>query len=192
MIDEEIEHYGKIKKYLARYWGHAKVRIEGEMAEFFSKGLGHAPVATYPDRPYMQWEFEYEKPRGGNGCESKRDNRETFLEGLQELHRHLGDAARLNFSNPDVRDFPVGEIKDILRKELEKEKRCNEWKKFIKTHFPGMNSEYPGDVWRKEKDDFHLYTPAHIGDCYRFHQAACFHRWYVLKDLLPEHGIYCL
>ena len=43
-------------------------------------GLGHAGVGTYPDRPYLHWEFIYE-----NGEVSDRNNRETYIEGCEKM-----------------------------------------------------------------------------------------------------------
>ena len=56
-------------------------------AEKLSGSLGHGSAATYPDRPYLKWKFQYDE----DDCESEnrwsdRDNLETFLEGCRSLH----------------------------------------------------------------------------------------------------------
>ena len=183
----------RIANYVAEKFSNFVENYKGEIADLATSGLGHGPAATYPDRPYMVWQFEYEKKRWGNGTKSGwRNNPETFREGLQELHHRLGEAARLCMTNLKVQDFPETAIKDILDVEGTKEERCQLWKDFIKERF-GIESKYPGMEWSRQKDTFHQTPPPHhIDDCYRFHQAAAIHRWYILKDLLPEHGIYCL
>lgn len=183
-----------IHDYLWSKFEKFSVNYGNEVLELASKGLGHGAVATFPDRPYLTWEFEYENPRGKNGNvkSGKRNNPETFLEGLEKLHHYLVKASK-NSGNGKPTDFSKvkDEIDGILRVEADKEGRCSLWQDFIQKHF-GINSEYPGEEWGEEKDEFeNKVSPEAIGNCYRFHQAAAIHRWYVLKDLLPEHGIYC-
>lgn len=175
-------------------WNRYVLPIVGETG---SNGLGHGAVATFPDRPYLVWSFRYEQPRGkNNSAESgERNNPKTFLEGLENLHGHLAKAANRKYpETAKPRDFfqVKEEMANIISREATGEDRCNLWKEFIRKHF-GIESEYRGDDWNKEKDEFENKHPSEdVGHCYKFHQAAAIHRWYVMKDLLPEHGIYCL
>jgi hypothetical protein len=169
-------------------------KYKSEIGEWGSKGLGHGAVATYPDRPYLSWNFKYEKGRYGNGVESgMRNNQKTYLEGLKALHKKLSRAARNKYSNPGIQRFPDGEINMILAVEGHGAKRIESWKQFLKNHFEEHIVEYSHKDWGNQKDDFDkTVSPDHISDCYRFHQAATHHRWYTLKDLMPEHGIYAV
>lgn len=185
--DEKIKNHivEKAMKFAAKYGNEA--------LEFGSKGLGHGAVATYPDRPYLTWEFEYEHSRGKNNRTKfgPRPNPETFFEGLKELHHYLSQATS-NTSGTRSFSQVEDEIRGILATEGKKQERCDLWIKFIKKHF-NEESIYPGDDWNKEKDEFENSDPSKgVGECYRFHQAAAIHRWYVMKDLLPKHKIYCL
>lgn len=193
-LESEIED-DKIKGYVeAKDKRFLKKFIEEMLsvgAEIASQGLGHGAVATYPDRPYMKWRFEYSQGRYGNGKDSgRRNNTDTFLEGLQKLHKLLQSAAKSKYATPKTHEFPEDKIKEILGLEAEKKDRSEAWIQFIKQTFNEETPTYYGADWNNEKDNFDDTKPGTVGDCYRFHQAAAYHRWYTLKDLLPEHEIY--
>ena len=46
-------------------------RFKSEGAEVLSRGLGHGAVMSYPDKPYLSWDFTYEQNRYDNGRESE-------------------------------------------------------------------------------------------------------------------------
>ena len=53
--------------------------------------LGHGSVHTYPDRPYLSWEFSYEYPRtpavsSHERTKSIRHNPTTFFEACEKLY----------------------------------------------------------------------------------------------------------
>ena len=84
-IDEQSkkfqQRYGREGGFLPnikRWW--RSVKSEG--AEFGSGALGHGAVLTFPDRPYLHWEFRYENREGVQN----RDNPATFLEAAEALH----------------------------------------------------------------------------------------------------------
>ena len=188
----------KIHKYIEdkskKFWEKFKWELAGAFAEKASRGLGHGAVATYPDRPFLSWSFQYTKPRHGQGIESgERNNKETYLEGLTKLYDHFVCAAKKKYASPKKLPFDQDAIKNVLAIEAKKEGRIDKWKEFINKHCDDddKSADYHGKAWEKQKGDFeNTMAPDHIGDCYRFHQAAAYHRWYTLKDLLPEHGIY--
>ena len=52
--------------------------------------------------------------------------------------------------------------------------------------------EYEGDTWNEQWDglnDSEDYRAAMDSPIWRFYQAASLHRTYVLRDLLPKHGL---
>lgn len=183
----------KIKSIVVNFFSSKETKIKSILGENFSRGLGHGAVYTYPDRPYLTWKFKYENTRYGDEIESKtRNNQKTFLEGLEKLHTKLVKASENIYKNPDIKDLPIDKIKNILANEAKKDLRVQDWKDLIK-EIDGDTVEYNGDKWNEEKDDFqNKKPPNHIGNCYKFHQAATYHRWYTLKDLLPENGIYAV
>ena len=160
-------------------------------AQVASKYLGHAGAATYPDRPYLQWQFDFIRPRPGQGTTSMHDNSETFLEGCRSLHAFLSKFAAAKYGTDNHLKFE--EIEETVRKVLLDEDnmplRIKAWEEsgLIKN-----SPRYNPEVWEQEKILFPKYSVSEDGidtNAYRFHQAATFHRYYVLKDLLPSHGI---
>ena len=180
---------------LENKWDSFLNLFKSDFAEAGAKGLGHGPVMSYPDQPYLSWKFTYEHSRYGNVKESKlRDNQATFLEGCEKLHAYLKRAAEKYYGNPDTKPMPIDKIKEILSSEGEKPERILLWQKFILEYLREETPVvYKGEQWNLEKENFSkLIVPNHIGHCYRFHQAATYHRYYTLKDLLPEHEIYAV
>jgi hypothetical protein len=177
-----------IKAKFAKFLEKAKAKL----AQSASKYLGHAGVATYADRPYLQWKFQFVKPRPGNGCESIRDNAESFLAGCKALHGFFADFARAKYAERhSCKSFESIEapVKKVLSCEAELQGRIKAWEDsgLIK----GCRA-YNAETWQNEKMFFAKYAASGEGintNAYRFHQAAAYHRYYVLKDLLPSHGI---
>jgi hypothetical protein len=65
----------RIQHFIARY-------AIGPFANSLVK-LGHGSVATYPDQPFLTWEFTYAAPPRPSG---RRENQKTFLAGCRRLH----------------------------------------------------------------------------------------------------------
>lgn len=207
--NKEMEEYllNKLGKFI-NAWGARPFAV---WAVGESTGdLGHGSVATYPDRPFLHWHVTFEKPRPDNGSSfSDRDNPRTYMEGCEKLHRRLSDFARDYYRRyyPDAESQPLpfeqfkGKVDEILRFEGRKEDRIEKWRTAIAEGdlYPVENGEAKdihyfddGEEWESEKADFHNLSTSTLGTethVYRFHQAAALHRYYVLKELLPAHGI---
>ena len=76
--------------------------IKSWVAETLSHGLGHGGVATFPDRPYLKWGFEYEHQEPKKVF---RDNPTTFLEGCEALHNLF---IRFGELRPDLKEDGAG------------------------------------------------------------------------------------
>ena len=193
------KHENFMKKYggrnLAENWRNIKRKVISAAGEVGSGALGHGSVGTYPDRPYLKWEFTYE-----TGDKSGlRDNPATFLEGCEQLHAVFGKFAKEAGiqSNPadftDIKDA----VREILCKEANKQGRIDAWKEAIQTGklFTPESSEalaYSESEWADQLKSFHTLPSSAEAiklDAYRFHQAATYHRDYTLKQLLPRHSI---
>ncbi len=176
-------------------------------AETGSGALGHGSVATLPDRPYLEWEFDYERPDGhlkslNNSSEvsAHRPNLETFLVGCEALHTMFEKFRknRPDLDNGDFRSFDSirDEVSKVLSVQKKKAGRIDAWQQAAKneTVFDGGEEipEYRGDAWNTEwtnldgKDDSGVVLKNPI---WHFYQAAAIHRTYVLRDLLPSHGL---
>ncbi len=185
----------KLKKWFSK--------LASAVGEEFSGSLGHGAVGTYPDRPYLKWQFTYEL----TGKTEIRDNPATFLEGCEKLHQQLVAFGKAR--NPEHKantEFSAvkDKIEQILRSELPKKKmgkypkgRIDLWKDAVINNelFQSEKNEalqYDPQDWENQKQSFHTKASSEQGiklDVYKFHQAATYHRYFVLKDLLPRNGI---
>jgi len=186
----------RIKRWIDR-------KVASKIGEEFSGALGHGAVGTFPDRPYLTWQVTYEI----SGETVIRNNPETFLEGCEKLYKQLVrfGQQRNRAHTPFVQFNDVkSKVDDILKAELlmsamdgYPEGRSDLWKNAIINAelFPSEANEalhYDHEKWEQQKQNFHLLPSSALGkelDVYKFHQAATYHRYYVLKDLLPQHGI---
>ena len=146
----------KIKKHL---WDKANdffASLAGTVAEDATRGLGHASVADFPDRPYLRWSFKYE-----NGpVDPPRDNRKNFLEYCENLFNFLQDfkAKAPQFAeNTEKLDFAKvsSRIADILAYEAKVNDRCSKWQDaaasgdlLFKDAIPGYYTEALNDELR--------------------------------------------
>ncbi|MDR3358563.1 MAG: hypothetical protein LBN96_06905 [Desulfovibrio sp.] len=199
---DTFSHYGfsgltskfnEIKRSSWKSYDSTYENLVGGVAQFAGENLGHAGVATCPDQPYLEWEFDFILPRPNNGKTSKRNNTENFMEGCRKLHRFFCDFAKKKYdtASETMIDFDniEGDVRKLLAFRANEEERCRNWKKSTLTQGA---KEYNPIVWERDKKEILRFsTSAEIiqSEIYMFHQAATFHRYYVLKDLLPSHGI---
>ena len=78
----------KANRFFENHGAHGGLltNIKSWFAETVSGALGHGSVATFPDRPYLVWSFEYERSDAIAGLRSTRNNPVTFLAGCRALH----------------------------------------------------------------------------------------------------------
>lgn len=158
--------------------------------------LGHGSVATYPDRPYLRWDFSYLDGRKSGD----RDNPTTFLKACEKLHGmfiRFGEAAPFccDRSTTVLFEGIRSAVTDILIGEETMDARIATWQDYaVKGRLyrdPGPIPEY--DAGRFGVDMVHLenYSSEEVTDkfLYRFLFAAKLHRDFVLRDLLPRHGL---
>ena len=195
----EIEGYlfEKAKSFISKY----KDKIASFVAEKGTGALGHAGVVTYPDRPFLHWQVDFEKTRHDGTKTSDRNNPETYMEGCEKLHSRLSAFAETRYERPAIQSFEdiKESVQEIIKFQGKKEERIRQWQQAIEKGAIYMPDEseseqvaYSEQDWKDEKENFHDFDSSDKGidtHAYRFHQAAAFHRYYVLKDLLPKHGI---
>jgi hypothetical protein len=192
-ITEKAERF--FKKYGNKEGLWAKIReFVSNTTEALSGALGHGAVATYPDRPYLRWRFEYEtgKPI------SQRDNRATFLYGCEALH---GLFLQFAAQAPEWADpkggKPFASIRDtvvtILGVEADQKGRIEAWQggaREGKLFDPveGSIPSYEGEAWREVLKAYNGRPSSDEATglaVYHFYQAANIHRHTVLRDILP-------
>lgn len=173
-------------------------RLTSDAAEQLSGALGHGAALTYPDRPYLKWQFDYEHPEKRSS--GLRDNPATFLEACEKLH---GVFCRFGERRPDVKQDkgrPFGEIRESVKKILavqaKWEDRVEAWKKSAENGELFLEGEsirpYKGHEWMEEIDvlkESENSSDALESHIFRFFQAAALHRTFVLRDLLPKHKL---
>lgn len=160
--------------------------------------LGHGSVATYPDRPYLSWRFNYENDE--NTDSGWRHNKETFLEGCRELHSFFSQIAAKHpeLSSTDPHNFSDIEesVKAILAVQEAKDGRIEAWQAAAKSGIFGAAKGIPqysvaewDAEWRNLQQNPDNSNRAHTTNIYQFYRAAAYHRVFILRDLLPKYGL---
>jgi len=175
--------------------------IKSWLAEGVSGALGHGAVMTYPDRPYLKWDFEYENDPKGTRCPI-RNNQETFLEFCIKIHEIFQRVAkeRNDFSDEAAFiDFSKIEliVKEIISLQACKQDRIDAWKNAArKGMLFGTGEEeipeYDSDRWHNNRDNLKRTKDSRVAPklpVFRFYQAAAVHRINVIRHILPEKGL---
>ena len=175
-------------------------KFKSGFAESSTGALGHSAVMNYPDYPYLEWKFSYEhkevKPRT-----SQRNNLVTYLEACEKLH---GMFCRIAQDCPDAKidqgrkfDSIRESVKAILgHQETDRNKRRVGWSEAAENgnlfEKPEPIPPYQGDKWKDDLKRLDGSEDSHVAldePVFRFFQAAETYRAYVLRDLLPLHGL---
>ncbi len=166
-----------------------------------SGALGHGAVATYPDKPFLKWTFNYDHPCEATNGLNRRDNVSTFLEACEGLYNYYKSYLIFNPDELDERiSLEFADIKDSLREVLslegKKDERASFWKKAFRDKsifdFPERNiPKYMGYSWIEDlKLKNHSETVVLVDtEVYNYFIAAEYHRTYILRDLLPKNNI---
>lgn len=202
-LDPEVRDYitGKAANFFRTQKGGGLIaNIKGWFAN--KAALGHGAVATYPDRPYLEWSFEYENDDKVEGRHSRRDNRKTFLAGCRALHamfRDFAEAGPATYRSGDGRAFDEieGRVAEVLTYQGKKQDRIDAWQGAARTGavFGGDREtipDYEGLAWNdgwEALDEGESYRDALGHPVWQFYQAAALHRTYVLRELLPRHDL---
>jgi len=194
----EALNVGRMRNYvtdkLSTFWD----RLGASVAE--ASMLGHAGVATFPDRPYMRWRFQYEQPPAGIRAPylmAERDNQATFLLACTRLHAvfhaFLAGETRLPRGHLPFPHAVNEEILSVLAEEGTKQERCARW----------LNAIQSGRLFEPAAEDFGLeysdrgwgmqtLTRAQIiedTEAYWYNRAARHYLEAVHDDILPRMGI---
>lgn len=169
---------------------------KSDIAEKLSGGLGHGAALSFPDQPYLVWEFEYDDGR----TSGERDNPATFLQGCERLHALFARLAeaRSDLNAGDGRDWSAinRTVRNILgSREPEKEKRVAYWQTESGHLLPGRQKKIPAydaKRWHGERESLEGGDHGRAmleTEVYHFYRAAAHHRTHVLRKLLPSRGL---
>ena len=169
-------------------------RISG-LAELYSGALGHGGVSTYPDLPFLQWQFTYEQ----SGETVLHDNPATYLEGSKAMHEVYRQFAMQYPEYQSDTKVPWVELEDkikwILSQEGNKWDRLAVWNSCAEEGIFGKPETIPAyddAEWNSQCEDLGNLESGSDGlelGVHRFYRAASYHVHYVLRELLPEHGL---
>ena len=175
-----------------------KDRFMSETAEVLSGALGHGAALTYPDRPYLRWQFDYECPQ--KRPSGLRDNPSTFLDACEKLYGMFHRLGKEHHDAMQDEGRPFEEIRgvvvDILATEAPCKGREQAWRTAAKAGKlftqPESIRPYQGAQWRRGLDALKESPTSRAAlnkPIFRFYQAAAIHRTFVLRDLLPKHKL---
>lgn len=192
-LDRDIKNYILHKQRLFGF-EYILENIKSNFAKSVSGVLGHGAAVTFPDRPYLEWRFDYE-----DGTDSDwRNNIETFLEFSEKIHRlfkHIADTQQYlaDTSTYIAWSDLAPKVKAILQVQGIKEERIAAWKKATQyENLFNIKEDIPAyQDWNEGVQDLAEGNSQKVMEhpIYGFYQAASYHRWYVLRDLLPSHGL---
>lgn len=177
---------GKFNDFVDKY-------IKGGIADMVA--LGHGSVGTYPDRPYLSWNFNYADGRSSG----VRNNQETFLEACAKLYEMFTEITKARpelFKKELRREYHDIEphLKTILATEGSMEDRIWAWQQAVVEGVlfgnPNNKELVKYDSTNFENDKKLIATFPHTAikslSLYQFLNAAKIHRDYVLDTLLPK------
>ena len=196
--DVMFEVLGKtFNEWIKKYGGLTKnIRSAiSEIAEQYTGSLGHGGVSTYPDFPFLKWSFKYED----SDVENIRDNPSTYMEYAQKIHEIFSLYAKENpqLSGKSYIKWNLLEkkINWIVNEEGCLEDRIDIWEVAsqdgdfcISENIP----EYDENEWIQQADSLNQLDSSELAkdlDVYKFFCAAEYHRFYMLRVLLPSYGI---
>jgi hypothetical protein len=182
-------------------------KIKEKALEYSAPKLGHAQAGTIPDEPYREWKYEDYK-----GRKYDISNIERTLDAAQSCYQFLIKVLD-RFPGFSVRSrVPWHEIAarvgNLFQTKRELEDRVKAWKDAIsgsefefKAEGRDVNIDYDDREWfrvavkvDKVPDDgeqYERYPGFETSNWKYFHDAAAFHRFTVLHEVLPEYGMIC-
>lgn len=161
--------------------------------------LGHGSVATFPDQPFLTWQFMYESPRRSSPL---RENQKTFLAGCRRLHEIFVEARKrfdeILFDAAAYSDFEKleGTVKEVLATEGDDTDRAAAWQKAMKAGLVSGVAEpipdYDSSRFKDQLSQLYAYDQKFAVKTltYQFLEAADFHRDFILNDLLAPNGVH--
>lgn len=183
--------------WIRKYGGlvrNIRSRISG-VAEIYSGSLGHGAVSNYPDLPFLQYRFTYEH----TGKKAYHDNPANYLEGAEKIYNVFKRFAEENEQYRSNIVVPWDNIKNkvqwIFNQYGNKWERTDIWKAASMDGDFGVSEEIPkytADRWNNQCKRLGELTYGEDGlklPVHRFYRAASYHLHYVLRDLLPSHGV---
>jgi len=191
-------------------------RIWQKLAEATIEKIGHVEAAHFPDVPYHKWscEFKYRSDA------IDRENWLEYQEACEAIYRvlddFLGDEGNRKYrtDNTIPWDHISSKLTSLFTMRGRLSQRCNNWKSQINDSELGFKClphekdlSYDPKEWFEKavlkkkpkikggeinpRPEYSMNETFQESNWKYFHYAAESHRFFVLRELLPEKGIIC-
>ena len=181
--------------------------LKRTVIEYAAPKLGHAQAGTIPDEPYREWTY-----KGYQGRSYSINNQERSLEAAQACYRVMLKFLR-NF--PEFSETAFIPWQNIARSFSDQftvagdlDLRVQRWKEAISAGGFGfsptdrdINLDYEDREWfgqavevtrsQGDPDKYNRIAGFETSNWKYFHDAAAYHRFSLLHEILPEYGIIC-
>lgn len=176
------------------------------LAQDTTGALGHGSVAVFPDQPYLEWSYNYERPDiVGPDFHIERQNANDYLQAAEALY---GLFREFSARRPDLADVrgpiefeqirPL--VSQILKTSVDKDQRIALWKGALadgklSRGEDALLPDYDHIRWRNQVITLGQIPNPQMASgvpVYHFYQAADYHQHFVLRQLLPSFGLYVI
>jgi hypothetical protein len=207
------EKINKVRRLKIVGLSHADFRshlswLKNRFNEYTLPSLGHAQAGNIPDEPYREWEYQ-----GFSGKVTAIINSTRALDAAQNCYEVMIGFLTA-FSNHYSQDDPLPwhelavTFKKLFQYNADLETRIKAWKDAISDGTFGFKVDdrdrklnYDDREWfrdavgvKMDKQNSELYERREgfeTSNWKYFHDAAAFHRFTVLHEVLPQHGMIC-
>jgi len=182
-------------------------KLKQDVLEYLAPTLGHTQAGNIPDEPYREWKYKnyYGKSFHIFNVERALDASRSCY---QALTKFLGQFPALSSAGALPWHEIAGKVGELFQNKSDLDLRCRAWASAIAQSQMGFGPEgrdsnliYDDREWfrqavtvEKSKEGKDLYTrnPGFETSHWKyFHDAAAFHSFTVLHEVLPEHGMIC-
>lgn len=182
-------------------------KLKKNILEYAAPQLGHAQAGTIPDEPYRDWEYEDYK-----GRYFQISNQERLLDAAKNCYtvllKFLKRFPQFASSLPLPWQNNIEKVSSLFSIKQDLDIRTTAWQKAILNADFGFKPEgrdfsliYDDREWFKtaveviktegEPDRYERKEGLETSNWKYFHDAATYHRFCVLHEILPEYGIIC-
>jgi hypothetical protein len=181
--------------------------LKRKILEYAAPKLGHAQAGTIPDEPYREWRYKDYK-----GKTVHSSNPERSLDAAQNCYmvllQFLRRFPRFSLNPPLPWQEMVGQLNNLFALKRDLVDRIRAWQEHIADGRFGFAPEegdaglgYHDRQWFREAvkviqepdkpDRYERRAGFETSNWKYFHDAAAFHRFSALHEVLPDYGIIC-
>lgn len=208
----EREDLNDVKRLDVKGMDHASFKsllkyLKMKIPSYAAPKLGHAQAGNIPDEPYREWKYTNHL-----GERILVSNVVRCMDAAQNCYqllvRFLGQFPGFSETSSIPWHHMAEKVRSLFEKDASLDQRVTNWKDAISQGELGFRAkdvdtrlDYKDREWFQEAvavqklpDNKELYerkTGFETSHWKYFHDAGAFHRFTVLHELLPEHGMIC-